>query len=118
LLHATAAIDSGEIVNPDGIRNQTEGGILQSMSWTLFEAVQFNQTRVTSAATECWYTITDSFDTDFGVAEWHGHNGGQRPVRHVLRKFSLLASRLQRFPAHDSLEMANLLCKRARKLHH
>jgi nicotinate dehydrogenase subunit B len=49
LLHATAAIDSGEIVNPDGIRNQTEGGILQSMSWTLFEAVQFNQTRVTTA---------------------------------------------------------------------
>jgi nicotinate dehydrogenase subunit B len=48
LVHATAAIDSGEIVNPDGIRNQTEGGILQSMSWTLFEAVQFNDTRVTS----------------------------------------------------------------------
>jgi nicotinate dehydrogenase subunit B len=49
LVHATAAIDSGEIVNPDGIRNQTEGGILQSMSWTLFEAVQFNETRVTTA---------------------------------------------------------------------
>ncbi len=49
LLHAVAAIDSGEIVNPDGISNQTEGGILQSMSWTLFEAVQFDQTRVTSA---------------------------------------------------------------------
>ncbi|HEX3912472.1 MAG TPA: molybdopterin cofactor-binding domain-containing protein [Steroidobacteraceae bacterium] len=49
LLHATCAIDSGEIVNPDGIRNQTEGGLLQSMSWTLFEAVQFDQTRVTSA---------------------------------------------------------------------
>jgi CO/xanthine dehydrogenase Mo-binding subunit len=48
LLHATAAIDSGEIVNPDGIRNQTEGGILQSMSWTLFEVVQFDQTRVTT----------------------------------------------------------------------
>jgi CO/xanthine dehydrogenase Mo-binding subunit len=48
LLHAVAAIDSGEIVNPDGIRNQTEGGILQSMSWTLFEAVQFNPMRVTS----------------------------------------------------------------------
>ena len=25
-------------VNPDGIRNQTEGGILQSMSWTLLES--------------------------------------------------------------------------------
>ena len=49
LLHAVAAIDSGEIVNPDGIRNQTEGGILQSISWTLFEAVQFNRTRVTSS---------------------------------------------------------------------
>ena len=49
LLNAVAAIDSGEIVNPDGIRNQTEGGILQSMSWTLFEAVQFNSTRVTTA---------------------------------------------------------------------
>jgi CO/xanthine dehydrogenase Mo-binding subunit len=48
LLHAVATIDSGEVVNPDGIRNQTEGGILQSMSWTLFEAVQFDQTRVTS----------------------------------------------------------------------
>ena len=21
-----------------------------------------------------WYSITDSFDTDFGVNEWHGHN--------------------------------------------
>jgi predicted dithiol-disulfide oxidoreductase (DUF899 family) len=21
-----------------------------------------------------WYTITDTFDTDFGVNEWHGHN--------------------------------------------
>ena len=43
-----AAIDSGEIVNPDGIRNQTEGGILQSISWTLYEAVTFDRTRVTS----------------------------------------------------------------------
>jgi nicotinate dehydrogenase subunit B len=53
LVHATAAIDSGEIVNPDGIRNQTEGGILQSMSWTLFEAVQFNDTQIT---TKDWAT--------------------------------------------------------------
>jgi CO/xanthine dehydrogenase Mo-binding subunit len=45
---AVAAIDSGEIVNPDGIRNQTEGGILQAISWTLYEAVTFDDTRVTS----------------------------------------------------------------------
>ena len=48
MTRAVAAIDSGEIVNPDGIRNQVEGGILQSMSWTLFEAVTFDNTRVTS----------------------------------------------------------------------
>jgi CO/xanthine dehydrogenase Mo-binding subunit len=48
LLRAVAAIDSGEAVNPDGIRNQTEGGILQAMSWTLYEAVTFDQTRITS----------------------------------------------------------------------
>ncbi len=38
VIRAVSAIDSGEIVNPDGIRNQTEGGILQSISWTLYEA--------------------------------------------------------------------------------
>lgn len=35
---AVAAVDSGEAVNPDGIRNQVEGGIVQSLSWTAYEA--------------------------------------------------------------------------------
>jgi CO/xanthine dehydrogenase Mo-binding subunit len=48
VLRAVAAIDSGQVINPDGIRNQTEGGILQSMSWTLYEAVTFDDTRITS----------------------------------------------------------------------
>jgi nicotinate dehydrogenase subunit B len=48
LIRVVAAVDSGEVVNPDGIRNQIEGGILQSMSWTLYEAVTFNNTRITS----------------------------------------------------------------------
>ena len=43
-----AAIDSGDAVNPDGIRNQTEGGIVQSISWTLFEAVTWDRERITS----------------------------------------------------------------------
>jgi nicotinate dehydrogenase subunit B len=46
---AVSAIDSGEIINPDGIRNQTEGGILQSISWTLYEAVTFDRQRITSS---------------------------------------------------------------------
>lgn len=48
LVRAVAAVDSGQAVNPDGIRNQIEGGILQSMSWTLFEAVDFGPEGVRS----------------------------------------------------------------------
>ena len=48
LVRAVAAVDSGEAVNPDGIRNQIEGGILQSASWTLYESVAFDRTRITS----------------------------------------------------------------------
>ena len=48
VVRAIAVNDSGEIVNPDGIRNQIEGGIVQSISWTLYEAVTFDTTRITS----------------------------------------------------------------------
>jgi CO/xanthine dehydrogenase Mo-binding subunit len=47
-IRVVAAIDSGEAVSPDGIRNQTEGGIIQSISWTLYEAVAFDTRRITS----------------------------------------------------------------------
>ncbi len=43
-----AAVDSGEAVNPDAIRNQIEGAILQSASWTLYEEVLFDRTRIRS----------------------------------------------------------------------
>ncbi len=39
-----AAVDSGEAVNPDGIANQIEGAIVQSLSWTLHEAVALDAT--------------------------------------------------------------------------
>ena len=48
VLRVVAADDSGEIVNPDGVRNQIEGGIVQATSWTLKEAVRFDRTRITS----------------------------------------------------------------------
>jgi CO/xanthine dehydrogenase Mo-binding subunit len=48
LMRAIAAVDSGQAVNPDGIRNQIEGGILQAASWTLYESVTFDRTRITS----------------------------------------------------------------------
>jgi nicotinate dehydrogenase subunit B len=43
-----AATDAGQIINPDGLENQIEGGIIQSTSWTLKEAVRFDRQRVTS----------------------------------------------------------------------
>ena len=49
IVRAVAAVDSGQAVNPDGIRNQVEGGIIQSASWTLHEAVEFDRTSIKSA---------------------------------------------------------------------
>nr|WP_238538026.1 molybdopterin cofactor-binding domain-containing protein [Paraburkholderia atlantica] len=43
-----AAVDCGQIVNPDGVRNQIEGGILQTTSWTLYEETHFDPQRITS----------------------------------------------------------------------
>ncbi len=43
-----AAVDSGEAVSPNGIRNQIEGAIVQALSWTSREAVTFAPTHRTS----------------------------------------------------------------------
>jgi nicotinate dehydrogenase subunit B len=48
VLRVAAAVDTGQVVNPDGVRNQIEGGILQSLSWSLFEGVTFDARRITS----------------------------------------------------------------------
>jgi CO/xanthine dehydrogenase Mo-binding subunit len=45
---AWAAVDSGLVINPDGLANQMEGGIIQSASWTLHEAVKFAPAGITS----------------------------------------------------------------------
>ena len=46
---AWAAIDAGLVINPDGIANQTEGGITQTVSWALKEAVQYDRSRILSS---------------------------------------------------------------------
>ena len=45
---ATAVADAGQIINPDGLTNQIEGGIIQSTSWTLHEQVRFDRDGITS----------------------------------------------------------------------
>jgi CO/xanthine dehydrogenase Mo-binding subunit len=48
VLRVAAAVDTGQVINPDGVRNQVEGAILQALSWSLFESVSFDATRITS----------------------------------------------------------------------
>jgi len=45
---AWAAADSGLIINPDGLANQIEGGVIQSTSWTLHEEVKFDRNGIKS----------------------------------------------------------------------
>ncbi len=42
------AHDCGQIINPDGIRNQIEGNVIQTVSRTLKEELKFNRSTVTS----------------------------------------------------------------------
>lgn len=44
----TVAQDCGMIANPDGVKNQIEGNVLQGVSRTLFEEVQFDATGLQS----------------------------------------------------------------------
>lgn len=54
LTHAWAAVDAGEAINPDGVINQIEGGIVQSASWTLKERVDFEGDAVTTRDWEAY----------------------------------------------------------------
>jgi nicotinate dehydrogenase subunit B len=51
------ALDCGPISNPDGLRNQIEGGILQGMSRALVEEVTWDSRRVTSVDWETYNSL-------------------------------------------------------------
>jgi CO/xanthine dehydrogenase Mo-binding subunit len=51
------ALDCGPISNPDGLRNQIEGGILQGMSRSLVEEVTWDTRRVTSVDWETYSSL-------------------------------------------------------------
>ena len=53
----TVAVDCGPISNPDGLRNQTEGGVLQGMSRALLEEVTWDAKRVTSVDWETYNSL-------------------------------------------------------------
>ena len=58
LLRAVIAADAGQVVDPDGLENQLEGGFIQAASWTLKEEVRFDRTRITSTDWETYPILT------------------------------------------------------------
>lgn len=48
VVRVSTAADSGHIVSPDGVSNQIEGGVIQSLSWSLKEEVKFDKAQVLS----------------------------------------------------------------------
>jgi len=54
--------DSGPISNPDGLRNQMEGGALQGMSRALMEEVTWDNQKVTSIDWRTYHSLPLGFD--------------------------------------------------------
>lgn len=51
------AVDAGLAVNPDGVINQVEGGIIQATSWTVKEQVRFAGGRIVSDTWDQYPTL-------------------------------------------------------------
>ena len=52
------AHDCGQIINPDGLANQLEGNIIQTVSRTLFEEVKFDRSHITSLDWDSYPILT------------------------------------------------------------
>jgi nicotinate dehydrogenase subunit B len=55
---AWAAVDVGQVINPDGVVNQIEGGIVQTISWTLKERVGYDREGVTTRTWDDYPILT------------------------------------------------------------
>lgn len=56
--HFAVVQDCGQIINPDGVRNQIEGNVVQTVSRTLIEQVHFDRSRVTSIDWQTYPILT------------------------------------------------------------
>ena len=54
LENVLVAADAGRVIDPDGARNQLEGAFIQAASWTLLEAVAYDESGVTSTDWETY----------------------------------------------------------------
>ncbi len=58
VLRVWCVVDPGAAVNPDGIRNQIEGGIQQSASWTVLEELRHRDGRVSTTGWDVYPIAT------------------------------------------------------------
>jgi nicotinate dehydrogenase subunit B len=49
VVRVVTAFECGAVVNPDGLRNQVEGGVVQGLGGALFEAVSFENGRIVNS---------------------------------------------------------------------
>ncbi len=61
------AHDCGLIINPDGVKNQIEGNVIQSLSRTLKEEVQFDEQHITSIDWNTYHILTFSEVPDVDI---------------------------------------------------
>jgi CO/xanthine dehydrogenase Mo-binding subunit len=103
------AIDCGPVSNPDGLRNQVEGGVLQGMSRALVEEVTWDAKRVTSVDWEGYTSLRmdyamPSIETVFVVPENVSATGAGEtsitvtPAAIGNAIFSATAARLRHLP--------------------
>jgi len=68
LIKLWAAVDVGEVINPDGIKNQVEGGMVQAAAWTLSEEVRFDNYEITSVDWLSYQTLHCKDTPDMAVS--------------------------------------------------
>jgi nicotinate dehydrogenase subunit B len=72
----TGVIDSGLVINPDGLINQAEGCMIQSASWTMLEEVRYDESGITSTD---WTTYPILKMVDIPEIEVHVINRPEAP---------------------------------------
>ena len=111
LVRVWASVDAGKVVNPDGVLNQIEGGLIQSASWALKEAVGFDGDRT---ATRGWLdypimTFKDIPEMDVKLVDASDHpsigvgEGAAGPMTAAIGNALAVArwDSNQRPPVHD-----------------
>ena len=63
VIRLVGALDCGPISNPDGAKNQFEGGALHGMSRALFEEVTWDDRQVTSVDWRSYRTCSRGFQS-------------------------------------------------------